>query len=171
MEQQKGWKHTMVSGGHVWTCLHLILVLNVDKSNFCSSSDPQPNTLRDSSPLFTCISRGAKTEEPFTISSSPRQQRQAKDATEDPEAEDIWQPQLGHYRWSPFECPQPWTPFYHTCQQPAHDSWVCGRTSTLSGATEWDRFEVLIQELEGKQSDPIATPAPTDLPPGPTSVR
>lgn len=150
--------------------LCLILALYFDKSNFCLSSDPQPITLRDSSPLFTCIRGGPKTEEPNA--SSP-QHRQAKDENEDSEAEDIWKPQLGHYRWGPFECSQPWTPFYHTCQQPAHDSWVCGRTSTLSGATEWDRFEVLIQELEGKQSDPIPTPAPppADLPPGPTSVR
>lgn len=151
--------------------LRLILVFYFDKSNFCLSSDPPPITTCDSSPLFTCIRRGTKTEEPFTSASSPHQQRQAKDTNEDSEAEDIWQPQLRHYRWSPFECSQPWTPFNHTCHQPAHDSWVCGRTSTLSGATEWDRFEVLIQELEGKQSDPIPTPAPTDLPLGPTSVR
>lgn len=143
-----------------------------DKSDFCLPSD-QAITPGDSSPLFTCIRLGTKTEEPFTIALSPHQQRQAKDTNEDSEG-DIWQPQLGNYRWGPFECSQPWTPFYHTCQQPAHDSRVCGRTSSLSWATEWDQFEVLIQELDRKQSDPIPAPVPTagtDLPPGPTSVR
>lgn len=132
----------------------------------------QAITSGDTSPLFTCIRLGTKTEEPFTNASSPHQQRQAKDINEDSEAEDIWQLQLGNYRWGPFECSQPWTPFYHTCQQSAHDSRVCGRTSSLSWATEWDQFEVLIQELERKQSDLTPTPAPTavtDLPPGPTS--
>lgn len=161
--------------GECWSCLEKlrsILILCFDKGDFCLSSD-QAITSGDISPLFTCIRLGTKTEEPFTNASSPHQQRQAKYINEDSEAEDIWQPQLGNYRWGPFECSQPWTPFYHTCQQPAYDSRVCGRTSSLSWATEWDQFEVLIQELERKQSDLTPTPAPTavtDLPPGPTSV-
>lgn len=150
-----------MSGKSAWN----LLFFHFTKSNFCLSSDHQATKSGDSSPVFTCIRLGTKTEEPFSSASSPRQHRQAKDGNKASEAEDIWQPQFGSCSWAPFECSQPWTPFYHACQRPAHDSWVCGRSSPLSWATEWDRFEDLIQELERKQPDP--TPAPTamkDLP-------
>lgn len=132
------------------------------RSNLCMSSDHQANMLGKSSPVLTCISLGTEAEKkPFTSAPSPRQQQRAKDVHGDSEEEETWGPRLGSYLWSPFECPQPWTPFYHTCQLPPHDSWVCGRTSPLPRATEWDRFESLIQELDSKQCE--LTPAPTTI--------
>ncbi|KAM6911517.1 SAM domain-containing protein SAMSN-1b [Lycodopsis pacificus] len=85
--------------------------------------------------------------------SPQRQQQLTRDVHEDSEEEGVWSPQLGNYQWNPFECPQPWTPFYHTCRQPRHEPSVCGGTLPLPRTTEWDRFESLIQELDSKQSD------------------
>ncbi|XP_044079475.1 SAM domain-containing protein SAMSN-1b [Siniperca chuatsi] len=94
----------------------------------------------NSNPVLTCIRLGRRTEKkPSKTAPTPQQQQQqAKDVHEDSEEEGVW---------NPLECPQPWTPFYHTCHQPRHELWVCG------GTTEWDRFESLIQELDSKQSD------------------
>lgn len=131
-------------------------------NKFCSSSDHLANVSRSNSPVLTCIGLGTRTEEkPSKTAPSPHQQQQARDVHEDSEEEGVWSPRLGNYLWSSFECPQPWPPFYHTCQQPRHELWVCGSTMSLPRATEWDRFESLIQELDSKQSD---------LPPPPTTI-
>lgn len=112
--------------------------------------------------MLTCISLGMRTEKkPSNAAPSPHQHQGAKDVHGDLEEEGVWSQRLGNYLWSPFECPQPWTPFYHTCQQPQHELWVCGGTMSLPWVTEWDRFESLIQELDGKQSDP--SPQPTTI--------
>ncbi|KAK9536049.1 hypothetical protein VZT92_005867 [Zoarces viviparus] len=106
-------------------------------------------------PVLTCIGLGrtAENKPSMTTPSPQRQQQLTRDVHEDSEEEGVWSPQLGNYQWNPFECPQPWTPFYHTCRQPRHEPSVCGGTLPLPRTTEWDRFESLIQELDSKQSD------------------
>ncbi|XP_034746321.1 SAM domain-containing protein SAMSN-1b isoform X3 [Etheostoma cragini] len=100
------------------------------------------------------IGLGRRTEKkPSETAPSPQTQHQAQDIRKDSVEDEVWGPWLGNYRWNPFECPQPWTPFYHTCHQPGHELWVCGGTWSLPRTTEWDRFESLIQELDSKQSD------------------
>ncbi|KAI3373397.1 hypothetical protein L3Q82_022009 [Scortum barcoo] len=117
----------------------------------CENDDHLADVLSDSNPMLTCIGLGRRTEKkPHKTAPSPQQQ--AKDLHEESEEEGIWSPHLGNYLWNPFECPQTWTPFYHTCQQPRHELWVCG--ATLPRTSEWDRFESLIRELDSKQSDP-----------------
>ncbi|XP_076605890.1 SAM domain-containing protein SAMSN-1b [Chaetodon auriga] len=119
-----------------------------------NASDHLSNVLSNNNPVLTCIGLGKRTEKkPSKTAPSPQQQQQAKGVHEDSEDEGGWSPRLGNYLWSPFECPQPWTPFYHTCHQPRHELWVCGGTLSLPRTTEWDRFESLIQELDSKQSD------------------
>ncbi|XP_039633928.1 SAM domain-containing protein SAMSN-1b isoform X4 [Perca fluviatilis] len=110
--------------------------------------------LSNNNPVLTCIGLGRRTEKkPSETAPSPQQQQQAKDVRKDSEEEGVWGPRLGNYRWNPFECPQPWTPFYHTCHQPGHELSGCGGTWSLPRTTEWDRFESLIQELDSKQPD------------------
>ncbi|KAM7398576.1 hypothetical protein PAMA_006467 [Pampus argenteus] len=125
------------------------------------NNDHWAHTLSNSNPALTCIGLGKRTEKkkPSKTSPSP-QQKKAKDVHEDSEEEKeekeeegFRSPRVGDHLWSPFDCSQPWTPFYHTCHQPQRELWVCGGTLTLPRATEWDRFESLIQELDGKQSD------------------
>ncbi|XP_068600353.1 SAM domain-containing protein SAMSN-1b [Brachionichthys hirsutus] len=69
--------------------------------------------------------------------------------------------------WSPFERPQPWTPFHHACHQPRPGPGVCRGEVSLPWATESERFESFIWELDNKQSDPSppqAISSGTDLP-------
>ncbi|XP_059208088.1 SAM domain-containing protein SAMSN-1b [Centropristis striata] len=116
--------------------------------------DHLADMLSNNNPVLTCIGLGRRTEKkPPKTAPSPRQQQQAKDVDDESEEEGVWSPRLGNYLWNPFECPQPWTPFHHTCQQPRHELMMCGGTWSLPRATEWDRFESLIQELDSKQSD------------------
>ncbi|XP_041808637.1 SAM domain-containing protein SAMSN-1b [Chelmon rostratus] len=120
------------------------------------NGDHLANVLSNNNPVLTCIGLGKRAEKKpsKTAPSLPQQQQQQpRDVHEDSEEEGAWSPRLGSYLWSPFECPQPWTPFYHTCRQPRHELWVCGGNLSLPRATEWDRFESLIQELDSKQSD------------------
>ncbi|XP_074528580.1 SAM domain-containing protein SAMSN-1b isoform X2 [Halichoeres trimaculatus] len=115
----------------------------------------------NNNPVLTCIGLGKRTEKQLskTASSPLLQQHKTRNTHEDSKDEGVW--------WSPFECPQPWSPFYHTCQQPQHELWVCGGgTLSLPWATEWDRFESLIQELDRKQPDlspPQTVPSITEL--------
>ncbi|KAM8741126.1 SAM domain-containing protein SAMSN-1b [Acanthopagrus schlegelii] len=123
----------------------------------CTSenNDHLANVLGNSNPVLTCIGLGTRTEKkPSKPSPSPLQQRQqeAKDVRGDSDEEGVWSPKLGNYLWSPFECPQPWSPFYHTCHQPRPELWARG-TLSLPQTTAWDRFESLIQELDSKQPD------------------
>ncbi|XP_070700108.1 SAM domain-containing protein SAMSN-1b [Pempheris klunzingeri] len=126
-------------------------------------SEPEGEHLADvlsnSNAVLTCIGLGRRTEKKKSAPSPQLQQQQAEYVHEDSEEEGVWTPRLGNYLWSPFECPQPWTPFYHTCHQPQHELWVCGGTLSLPRTTEWDRFESLIQELDSKQPD--LSPPPT----------
>ncbi|XP_068577262.1 SAM domain-containing protein SAMSN-1b [Cebidichthys violaceus] len=118
-------------------------------------NDHSADVLSNNHPVLTCIGLGKRAEnKPSVTTPSPqRQQQLTRDVHEDSEEERVWSPQLGNYQWNPFECPQPWTPFYHTCRQPRHEPSVCGGTLSLPRTTEWDRFESLIQELDSKQSD------------------
>ncbi|TNN62502.1 SAM and SH3 domain-containing protein 3 [Liparis tanakae] len=99
--------------------------------------------------VLSCIGLGMSAEnKPSTTTTSPQRQRQLTSGVyEDSEEEGLG------YQWNPFECPQPWTPFYHTCRQPHHELPVCSGTLSLPRTTEWDRFESLIQELDRKHSD------------------
>ncbi|XP_051257522.1 SAM domain-containing protein SAMSN-1b isoform X2 [Dicentrarchus labrax] len=137
------------------------------KGKSTSESNDLANVLSNNNPVLTCIGLGKRTEKK-SPKSPPQQQQQAKYVHEDSEEEGVWSPRLGNYLWSPFECPQPWSPFYHTCHQPQHELWVCGGTLTLPRRTEWDRFESLIQELDSKQPDlspPQTACSITDLEP------
>lgn len=110
--------------------------------------------------MSTCIRLGMRTEKkPANTAPSLPQHQKVKDVHGDLEEEGIWSHRLGNYLWSPFDCPQPWTPFYHTCQQPQHELWVCGGTMSLPWVTEWDHFESL--ELDCRQSD--LSPPPTTI--------
>ncbi|CAJ1064583.1 SAM domain-containing protein SAMSN-1b [Xyrichtys novacula] len=122
--------------------------------------DHLADVFSNNNPVLTCIGLGRRAEKPLskTASSPQLQQHKAKNTRADSKEEGVW--------WSPFECPQPWSPFYHTCQQPQHELSVCGGTLSLPWATEWDRFESLIQELDRKQPDlspPETIPSITDL--------
>ncbi|KAE8288066.1 SAM domain-containing protein SAMSN-1 [Larimichthys crocea] len=131
-----------------------------------SPSEDKDHLLSNNNPVLTCIGLGKTTKQ---------QQQQTKD--ECSEEEGVCSPRLGNYLWSPFECPQPWTPFYHTCHQPRHELWVCGGALSLPRTTEWDRFESLIQELDSKQSDPpqttcsISDPQPSQNTQNPTKLK
>ncbi|XP_040007038.1 SAM domain-containing protein SAMSN-1b [Xiphias gladius] len=119
--------------------------------NPSENKDHLEDVMSNNNPVLTCIGLGKRREKPSKTVPSPQRQ-QAKDH-EDSEEEGIWCPRFGNHLWSPFECPQPWAPFYHTCHQPRHELWVCGGTLSLPRTTEWDRFESLIQELDNKQSN------------------
>ncbi len=124
----------------------------------------------NNNPVLTCISLGKKAEKKLHKSAaSPQRQQQpantASSSHEDSAEEAVWSSQLGN-QWSPFERSQPWTPFYHTCQLPQHELWVCGGTLSVPHMTEWDCFESLVKELDGKQTDvspPPASRSSTDL--------
>ncbi|XP_034463314.1 SAM domain-containing protein SAMSN-1b isoform X2 [Hippoglossus hippoglossus] len=120
--------------------------------NTSGNNDCLADVLSNNNPVLTCIGLGKRTEKSSKPAASAQRQ-QAKEH-EDSEEEGILSPRVGTHLWSPFECPQPWTPFYHTCQQPRHELWVCGGTLSLPRTTEWDRFETLIQKLDVKQPSP-----------------
>ncbi|XP_029303768.1 SAM domain-containing protein SAMSN-1b [Cottoperca gobio] len=118
------------------------------------NKDHSAHRFSKNNPMLSCIGLVRRTEKkPSKSAPLPQQQQQAKDIHMDSEEEGVWSPRLGNYLWNPFECPQPWTPFYHTCHQPRHELPVAGSTLSLPRTTEWDRFESLIQELDSKQSD------------------
>lgn len=145
--------------------LHYCMIIS---NNYPSSSDRLSGVLSNSNPVLTCIGLGKRAEK----SSSP--QRQQAKGRDDSEEEGIVSPRVGNHLWSPFECPQPWSPFYHTCHPPRHELWGCGGTLSLPRATEWDRFESLIQELDIKQpslSPPQMVRSITDLHLSPNTVR
>ncbi|AWP00519.1 putative SAM domain-containing protein SAMSN-1-like [Scophthalmus maximus] len=130
------------------------------KNTESEDNDRLSGVLSNSNPVLTCIGLGKRAEK----SSSP--QRQQAKGRDDSEEEGIVSPRVGNHLWSPFECPQPWSPFYHTCHPPRHELWGCGGTLSLPRATEWDRFESLIQELDIKQpslSPPQMIRSITDL--------
>ncbi|XP_037605300.1 SAM domain-containing protein SAMSN-1b [Sebastes umbrosus] len=111
------------------------------------------DVLRNNNPVLTCIGLGRRAEKkPSKAAASPQQQ--ASDVHGESEEDRVWSPRLGNYLWNPFECPQPWTPFYHTCHLPQHKLSVCAGTPSSPRTSEWDRFESLIQELDSRQSDP-----------------
>ncbi|TKS83692.1 SAM domain-containing protein [Collichthys lucidus] len=128
------------------------------------SPSEEKDHLSNNNPVLTCIGLGKTTK-----------QRQTKDECSKEEAVCS----LGNYLWSPFECPQPWTPFYHTCHQPRHEPRVCGGALSLPWTTEWDRFESLIQELDSKQSElsppqttcSITDPQPSQNTQNPTKLK
>ncbi|KAM8899599.1 SAM domain-containing protein SAMSN-1b isoform 2-T2 [Spinachia spinachia] len=116
--------------------------------------DQLADVLSNDNPVLTCIGLGRRAENmPSMKTPSPQQhQRPTRDVHDDTEEEALCS-YLGNYHWNPFECPQPWTPLYHTCRQPRHETPLGGGTLSLPRTPEWDRFESLIQELDSKQSD------------------
>lgn len=103
--------------------------------------------------MLTCIGLSKRTEKkPSKPAPSPRQP-QAKEIHERPEEEGLLSPRVHSPHWSPTLCPHPWTPSFHTCQQPQTEPWVYDCDFTLPRTSEWDRFESLIAELDSKQAD------------------
>ncbi|XP_069366298.1 SAM domain-containing protein SAMSN-1b isoform X2 [Paralichthys olivaceus] len=124
--------------------------------NTSGNNDCLADVLRNNNPVLSCIGQGKRTEKSNKAAASPQQAKEHEDSEE----ESILSPRVGTHLWSPFECPQPWTPFYHTCQQPRQELWACGGTLSLPRTREWDRFETLIQKLDVKQ--PIS-PSPPQM--------
>lgn len=120
----------------------------VVRNLFCSSSDNLPDVLNNSNPVLSCIGLGRRAKSSSDNTQS-HQQQQARDP-EQSEEDDAWSPAVVHHLWSPFECPQPRSPFHHTWHQAHHELGVCGTTLSLPRTTEWDRFESLVQELDSK---------------------
>lgn len=150
MELEKGKAHLRVMVSYSSTCSRSCVESVVIDNSFRSPSAHLADVLSNNNPVLTCIGLGRRAEKkPSESAPSPQQQQQLEDSEE----EGVWTPRLGNYLWSPFECPQPWTPFYHTCHQTRHELWACGGTLSLPQTTEWDRFESLIQELDSKQSE------------------
>uniref|UniRef100_A0A3Q1GYH5 SAM domain, SH3 domain and nuclear localisation signals 1b n=2 Tax=Anabas testudineus TaxID=64144 RepID=A0A3Q1GYH5_ANATE len=125
--------------------------------NTPENNDHLADVLSNSNPVLTCIGLRRRTKTPSENGPSPRQQQATHH--QQSEEEDGWSPCVATHLWSPFEFPQPWSPFYHTCHQARPELWVCGGTLSLPRATEWDRFESLIQELDNKQ----CTPSPPQM--------
>ncbi|XP_047463268.1 SAM domain-containing protein SAMSN-1b [Mugil cephalus] len=123
------------------------------------NNDDVTDVMSNSSLVLTCIGRGKKSEKKPSKGPLPQQprQQQATNLHGDPEEDGAWNPSFGNHLWSPFDCPQPWSSFYHSCHQPRHELWPCEGTISLPRTTEWDRFESLIQKLDSRQSD---LPAP-----------
>lgn len=133
------------------------------------------DVLSNGNPVLTCIGLGRRAEnKPSMKTPSPqRQQQLTRDVHGDTEEEGL-SSYLGNDQWNPFECPQPWTPLYHTCRQPRHETPLGGGTLSLPRTPEWDRFESLIQELDSKQSDlspSVMVRSITDLPLPQNTVR
>ncbi|XP_061817689.1 SAM domain-containing protein SAMSN-1b isoform X1 [Nerophis lumbriciformis] len=101
------------------------------------------DALSASKPVLTCVGLGRRAEKTSRESDQQMQQQEVKSLHEDVKKDDIW---------SPTNCSQPWPPLYHACHQPGCDLWVCDGNLLLPRATEWDRFESLIQELDRKES-------------------
>ncbi|XP_061754150.1 SAM domain-containing protein SAMSN-1b isoform X1 [Nerophis ophidion] len=101
------------------------------------------DVLSASKPVLTCVGLGKRAEKTSCESDQRMQQQEVKSLQEDVKKDGVW---------SPTNCSQPWPPLYHTCHQPGHDLWVCDGNLLLPRATEWDRFESLIQELDRKES-------------------
>ncbi|XP_054611581.1 SAM domain-containing protein SAMSN-1b isoform X2 [Dunckerocampus dactyliophorus] len=101
------------------------------------------DVLSTSQPVLTCIGLGKKTEKTSSKSDEQMRQQEVKSLHDDGKKDRAW---------TPTDCSRPWSPFYHTCHQPGHDLWVCAGNLLPPQATEWERFESLIQELDRKES-------------------
>ncbi|XP_061558112.1 uncharacterized protein LOC133415764 isoform X4 [Phycodurus eques] len=127
--------------------LHDFVQAKKGHQSFSGKGKNQPNNcnvLSNSNPVLTCIGLGKRTEKTTSRTEQQLQHEEVKNFNEDSKREGVW---------SPIDCSQPCSPFYHTCRQPGHELWVCGGNLLLPRATEWDRFESLIQELDRKESD------------------
>nr|XP_057942965.1 SAM domain-containing protein SAMSN-1b isoform X2 [Doryrhamphus excisus] len=102
------------------------------------------DVLSTSQPVLTCIGLGKRTERKSSPSDEQTQsQQEVKSQHEDVTKDNVW---------TPIDCSRPWAPFHHTCRQPGRDLWVCTGNLLPPRATEWDRFESLIRELDRKES-------------------
>ncbi|XP_057677679.1 SAM domain-containing protein SAMSN-1b isoform X2 [Corythoichthys intestinalis] len=113
----------------------------------------QPNNSNvpsKSNPVLTCISLGKRVEKKSCQTDQQLQQEEVNNS-EDLKSEDVS---------SSIDSSQPCSPYYYTCSQPGHELWVCGGNLLLPRATEWDRFESLIQELDRKEADLPSTTIP-----------
>ena len=111
------------------------------------------NVFKEDSPVITCIGLSKKTDKkPVKAASSPQRQP----AQESSGGAGEGQCSLGAHahRWSPTEVPPPWDPPYHTCPRLRVEHQVHGLDFTLPRATDWERFESLVQELDSKQALP-----------------
>ncbi|XP_077596194.1 SAM domain-containing protein SAMSN-1b isoform X3 [Stigmatopora nigra] len=108
------------------------------KSNHSSDLSSKSN------PVLSCISLGKKVEKKSSQMDQQSQQDEVNNCSEDLKREGVW---------SPIDCSQPCSPYNYTCGQPGQEPWVCGGNLLLPRATEWDRFESLIQELDRKEAD------------------
>ncbi|XP_046907782.1 SAM and SH3 domain-containing protein 1-like [Hypomesus transpacificus] len=118
-----------------------------------SSGHLADNVFKEDSPVITCIGLSKKTDKkPVKAASSPQRQP----AQESSGGAGEGQCSLGAHahRWSPTEVPPPWDPPYHTCPRLRVEHQVHGLDFTLPRATDWERFESLVQELDSKQALP-----------------
>lgn len=115
------------------------------KQNLYSLPENSSDMLSNSNSVFTCIGLGKRTEKSSRSDQQQQQQQQeVKNLHVDLKTEVVQ---------NTIDCSQPHLPFYHTCHQPGHKMGVCEGNLVLPQATEWDRFESLIQELDRKESD------------------
>lgn len=116
-----------------------------------TSSDNSTDMLTKTGPVLTCIDLGRKAEKLCENESQLPQQSQPKLQSEE---EDWWRPRVPNHLPNPFERPQPWTPFGHTCHQAPHELWGCRGALSLPRTTQWDGFDKWRQELDGKGCSP-----------------
>ncbi|XP_053704062.1 SAM domain-containing protein SAMSN-1b isoform X1 [Synchiropus splendidus] len=106
----------------------------------------------DTNPVLTCIGLGRNSE----IESSSSDLEEKHQLPENPCSSldgAGWSPQLSDRLWSPFDRTRAQTPLSHTCHLPAHELRVLSGDLTLPRATEWERFQRMITELDRNQSD------------------
>ncbi|XP_062309038.1 uncharacterized protein LOC134013548 [Osmerus eperlanus] len=117
-----------------------------------SSGHLADNVFTEDSPVITCIGLSKKTDKkPVKAASLPR--RQPAQGSRGGAGEGEWSLGAHAHRWSPTEVPAPWDPPYHTCPRLRVEHRVHGLDFTLPRATDWERFESLVQELDGKQAE------------------
>ncbi|XP_049598436.1 SAM domain-containing protein SAMSN-1b [Syngnathus scovelli] len=106
-----------------------------------NKSNNSSHVLSNSNPMLTCIGLGKRTEKK---SSGDAQQEEVKTPNENLRTKCVW---------NPSDCSQACSPFYSTCHHlPGHEPpWLCGSNLLLSQATQWERFESLIRELDRKE--------------------
>ncbi|XP_067085278.1 SAM and SH3 domain-containing protein 1-like [Osmerus mordax] len=115
-----------------------------------SSGHLADNVFTEDSPVITCIGLSKKTDKkPVKAASLPR--RQPAQGSRGGSGEGEWSLGAHAHRWSPTEVPAPWDPPYHTCPRLRVE--LHGLDFTLPRATDWERFESLVQELDGKQAE------------------
>ncbi|XP_029030333.1 SAM domain-containing protein SAMSN-1b isoform X4 [Betta splendens] len=117
--------------------------------NTYNSTDALSNT----NPVLTRVFNLGRTAKKLCENAPSPQKKRPKNHKAS-EEEESWRPCVPHHLPNMFECPQPWTPLYHTCHQARHELWGCSGALSLPQATQWDDFETLMQQLDSKGCSP-----------------